>query len=147
MIRRIPVHNAVTNKQEVLEGEVVDELKEPSVFVDRSGKTYDASKGVALGELPNTSLVQLPRTSWYVLTPHPINEDLVIVGYLNGPEGCVPIFERRSDGQNRGVRTDALRSADADKPRRNWRARKAARNGGALALPDSSSGSGGGAEP
>jgi hypothetical protein len=71
MIRRVPVHNAVKNQQEILEGEIVDELREPSVFVDRNGKTYDASRGISFGDLPNGQLVQLPRTTWYGFTPQP----------------------------------------------------------------------------
>jgi hypothetical protein len=74
-------------------------------------------------------------------------EDLVIVGYMNGPEGCVPIYERRSNGKDRGVRSDVLRSAQSDKPRRNWRARKAARESGALELPDGIDRRSGGAQP
>jgi hypothetical protein len=65
MVRRIPVHNAVKNQPEILEGEVVDEIREPSVFVDRNGKSYDASRGLKVGDLPNGQLTQLPRTTWY----------------------------------------------------------------------------------
>ncbi len=90
MVRRIPVHNAVKNQPEILEGELIDEIKEPSVFVDRNGKSYDASRGLRVSDLPNGQLTQLPRTTWYGFTPRPVEEDLLIVGYMNGPVGCVP---------------------------------------------------------
>ena len=149
MIRRVPVHNAVTNKEEVLEGEIVDELKENSVYVDRSGKTYDASKGIPFGQLPSERLVQLPRTTWYAFDPKPVTEELIVVGYIYGPDGCVPIYERRSDAhrKNRSPRTDALGDAEPRGPRRNWRARKAARATGAPEFPDDRDRGGGGTQP
>lgn len=65
-VRRIPVRNAAKNEQEILEGEVIDVLpRENSVYVDGNGKTYDASKGVRMSDLPQTGVVQLPRTTWY----------------------------------------------------------------------------------
>lgn len=147
MVRRIPVHNTVKNQPEILEGELVDEIKEPSVFVDRNGKSYDASKGLKVSDLPDAPLTQLPRTTWYAFAPRPVEEDLVIVGYMNGPEGCVPIYERRSHGKNSGVRPDVLRSVEPAKSRRNWRARKAARAADALELPDGSGSGSGSAQP
>lgn len=138
-VRRIPVRNAMTNQPELLEGDVTDMLpKEHSVYVDGDGKTYDATKGVRMSDLPHTGVVQLPRTTWYAFKPQPIEEDLVVVGYMNGAEGCVPIYERRSDAQrkNRSPRTDALGDTEPRQPRRNWRARKAARATGTLELPD-----------
>lgn len=152
MVRRIPIHNAVKNQPEILEGEVVDEIREPSVFVDRNGKSYDASRGLKFGDLPNEALTQLPRTSWYDdhsdarptlpnpvwygFRPEPFDEDVVIVGWWFGGDGCIPIYARRSDGKDARIRGDALRNAAPDKPRRNWRARKAARESGALELPN-----------
>jgi len=69
-VRRIPVRNAMANQQEVLEGEVIDVLpNENSVYVDRGGKTYDATKGVRMGELPQSGVIQLPRTTWYAFDP------------------------------------------------------------------------------
>jgi hypothetical protein len=138
-VRRIPIRNAMANEHELLEGEVIDVLpNDNSVYVDGSGKTYDTTKGIKMGELPQSGVIQLPRTTWYGFKPQPIEEDLVIVGYMNGPEGCVPIYERRSDAQrkNRSPRTDALGDAEPRQPRRNWRARKAARATGTLELPD-----------
>lgn len=65
MITRVPMYNATTNTPEYLQGESHDVLREPSVFVDRSGKTYDASKGVRMGDLPQNGMIQVPRTTWY----------------------------------------------------------------------------------
>lgn len=138
-VRRIPVRNAMTNQPELLEGDVTDMLpKEHSVYVDGNGKSYDATKGVRMSDLPHTGVVQLPRTTWYAFNPQPIEEDLVIVGYMNDAEGCVPIYERRNRANtaNRRPRTDDLGSGATPGGRRNWRARKAARAAGALAVPD-----------
>ena len=138
MIRRIPIHNAVTNQQEVLEGEVVDELKEQSVYVDPSGKTYDASKGIPLGKLPTEPLVQLPRTTWYATA-----DDMVIVGHRIGAHGCEPIYEGRIDenGTNPGPRADALGSRAARGGGRHGRARNTARAAESLAVADLERGS------
>jgi len=65
-VRRIPVRNAAKNEQEILEGEVIDVLpRENSVYVDGSGKTYDATKGVRMNDLPQSGVIQLPRTTWF----------------------------------------------------------------------------------
>jgi len=65
-VRRIPVRNAMKNEHELLEGDTIDTLpKENSVYVDGSGKTYDAKKGVKMSELPQAGVIQLPRTTWY----------------------------------------------------------------------------------
>lgn len=65
-IRRIPVTNAMANQQEIIEGEIIDVLpNDHSVYVDRGGKTYDTGKGVRVGDLPQTGLTQVPRTTWY----------------------------------------------------------------------------------
>lgn len=143
MIRRVPVHNAVTNQQEVLEGEVVDQLKEPSVFVDPHGKTYDASKGIPLGALPTEPLVQLPRTTWYAKA-----DDVVIVGYRVGARGCAPIYEGRIDehGTHARSRPDALGPRATLGGGRDGCARHAARALESLAVADPEHGGGGSAE-
>lgn len=65
-VRRIPVRNAMNNEQEILEGEIIDTLPaESSVYVDSTGRTYDAKKGVRMSDLPQTGVIQLPRTTWY----------------------------------------------------------------------------------
>jgi hypothetical protein len=92
-IRRIPLHNTMTNDTEVLEGELVDTLPDDhSVYVDRTGKTYNPAKGVRLRDLPSTGVTQFPRTTWYALAPTPVTDELTSVGYPNGPDGCVPIL-------------------------------------------------------
>jgi hypothetical protein len=139
-IRRIPVKNAATNQDEILEGEVLDVLPDDrSIYVDRTGTTYDTTKTVRMNDLPTTGLLQLPRTTWFGFQPGPIEEPLVIVGYVMGPDGCVPIYERRSDAypKNRRPRADAVGTPAPAQPRRNWRARKAARATGALESADS----------
>lgn len=65
-VRRIPVRNAMNNERELLEGDSIDTLpKENSVYVDGSGKTYDAKNGVKMSDLPPQGVIQLPRTTWY----------------------------------------------------------------------------------
>lgn len=138
-IRRIPVRNAMSNEPELLEGEVIDVLpNDQSVYVDRAGKTYDPSKGVRMGDLPQAGVVQLPRTTWFARTSKARTADLVIVGYLRGAEGCLPIYERRNHAHtpNDHSRLDDLGSGATPAGRRNRRARKAARAAGALELSD-----------
>jgi hypothetical protein len=148
-VRRIPVRNAMTNQPELLEGDVIDVLpNDHSMYVDRAGKTYDPSKGVRMTDLPQSGVIQLPRTTWYGFDPKPITDDLPIVGYMIGPDGCVPIYERRNHAHttNRRPRADDLGSSATPGGRRNWRARKAARAAGALAVPDAERGSSSGTE-
>lgn len=143
-IRRIPVRNAMANEQELLEGHVGDVLpNDAAVYVDRGGKTYDSAKHVKMGDLPQTGVIQLPRTTWYAIDPQPLTEDLAVVGYVIGPHGCVPIYEGRThaNSTHRRPRSHDLGRTPTPRGRGNWRTRKAARAAFALELPDRERGS------
>ena len=66
----------MSNENEILEGEIIDTLpKENSVYVDRTGRTYDATKGVRMSDLPQAGVIQLPRTTWYGFAPKPVTAE------------------------------------------------------------------------
>ncbi len=66
MIRRVPVQNVASDEEYVLEGELDDLLpNDNSVYVDpRTGRSYDSTERVKVEDLPNSALIQLPRTHW-----------------------------------------------------------------------------------
>ena len=68
MIRRVPIQDA-TGKGEsfAMEGDPNDLLpKDDTIYIDEEGKTYDPkSTSVALRELPERGVLQLPRTTWW----------------------------------------------------------------------------------
>jgi hypothetical protein len=68
MIRRVPIQDA-TGKGEnfALEGTPTDVLpKDDTIYIDETGKTYDPkTTDIALRELPDRGVLQLPRTTWW----------------------------------------------------------------------------------
>ena len=67
MIRRVPVQ-PTTNPEEAyaLEGELTDLLpKDNTVYIDENGNTYDPHEGLQLQKLPESGVLQLPRTTWW----------------------------------------------------------------------------------
>ncbi len=64
MIRRVPIINLSQGRQEVLEGELTDELSDSrTVTIDpQTGREFPL--GTKVGSLPRGELVQLPRTTW-----------------------------------------------------------------------------------
>jgi len=66
MIRKVPVRNVATDENYVMEGELNDFLpNDNTVLIDtRSGRSYDSTDRLQLGQLPSTGLVELPLPHW-----------------------------------------------------------------------------------
>lgn len=66
-MKRVPLRDAANNQSFVLEGQDHEILPDDNtVYIDRQGKTYDPSQQqVALRDLSNEGVLQLPRTTWY----------------------------------------------------------------------------------
>lgn len=66
MIKRVPVRDVNNGGNYALEGQTVDVLpKDDTVYIDQQGKTYDPKDNVQLQQLPESGVLQLPRTTWW----------------------------------------------------------------------------------
>jgi hypothetical protein len=128
------INDAATGKVYAWDGLSTDPLPTGALILHpQTNAVFDAREGRTFGELP-ASGIAVPRTTWY----GPL-DDVKVVGYLLGPDGCVPIYEPRSPHaprKNRRTQPDAVDHPQPDKPRRNWRTRKAARAASAPELSD-----------
>ena len=111
MIQRREVNDAATGKVYEWDGLSNDPLPTDALMLHpTTNVVFDAHDGRSFGELPFTPLISVPRTTWYT----DALKDAKIIGYIMGPDGCVPLY--------------APKDHDGDLPkRRNWRQRKAER--------------------
>jgi len=67
MIKRVPLLDATSGEQYVLDGETTDLVpNDRTVYIDQQGKTYDPSqRAVSFNELPEGGVLELPRTTWW----------------------------------------------------------------------------------
>ncbi|HSQ05211.1 MAG TPA: hypothetical protein VLN59_14295 [Burkholderiales bacterium] len=66
MIKRVPIRDTNNGGTYALEGEPIDILpKDNTIYADHNGKTYDPRDNVQLQQLPDTGVLQLPRTTWF----------------------------------------------------------------------------------
>ena len=67
MIKRVPLLDATTGQQFMLNGETTDIVpSDRTVYIDRQGNTYDpAQRTVSFDELPQEGVMELPRTTWW----------------------------------------------------------------------------------
>jgi hypothetical protein len=68
-MKRVPLRDATDGQTYLLEGETNEYLpNDNTVYIDRAGKTYDPAHGkVALNDLADDGVMQLPRTTWFGL--------------------------------------------------------------------------------
>jgi hypothetical protein len=66
-MKRIPLRDATDGNTYLLEGDGQELVpKDNTVYIDRTGKTYDPNNHrVALEELASDGVMQLPRTTWF----------------------------------------------------------------------------------
>jgi hypothetical protein len=126
MIRERILTDATNGNRIAWDGLAADPLPTDTLVLHpQTHAVFDERDGHTFQDVPRAGIA-VPRTTWYADALH----DVTIVGYLIGPDGCVPIFAPRSHDAHRShqrAHPHDVGSPAPRQPRRNWRARKAAR--------------------
>jgi hypothetical protein len=65
-MKRVPIRDVNSGGTYGIEGDNNEYLpKDNTVYIDHEGKTYDPQDNVQLQQLPESGVLQLPRTTWW----------------------------------------------------------------------------------